>query len=312
MSSKRITQQVSQEYAVMAGAGSDGGNPASSPPASLSAVGLVLGAPPVPAENAVPVKQRKTENRETRSLRRAADLAAEGKIDRALDHLRRLIVAVPNSLRGRLRLATLLREKNKSREALEVLRAAVQNAPLSLQPREMLAELCLEAGRWEEAVEQCRALLALSPNSILARDILSAVHLQRGHLEKALRVIDEMIRLDPRDAGNHFKRGVLLQQMGNVGGAVTAFERALEMAPDTEAAEESRAALEMLDNYQIRQVITLAVEDLGFRVQLRRDSTRAITAKGYILSHSGLSALSQMRFDDLPDAPPGWRHLFYH
>jgi tetratricopeptide (TPR) repeat protein len=257
-------------------------------------------------------RPRKTENRETRSLRRADALAAEGQIDRALDHLRKLILAVPASLKGRIRLATLLREKHRAAEALEVLRAAVASAPTSLQPREMLSELCLESGRWDEAIEQCRALLALSPNSLAARDVLSATHLQRGHLEKALRVIDEMIRLDPHDAGNHFKRGVLLQQMGNVGGAVNAFERALEMAPDTEAAEESRTALEMLDNYQIRQVITLAVEDIGFRVQLRRDSTRAVASKGYILSSSGLSALSQMRFDDLPDAPPGWRHLFYH
>ena len=265
-----------------------------------------------PPARALLSRPRKTETRETRSLRRAAALAAEGHIDRALNHLRKLILAVPGSLRGRIRLATLLREKNRANEALEVLRAAVASAPTSLQPREMLSELCLESGRWDEAIEQCRALLVLSPNSLAARDVLSAAHLQRGHLEKALRVIDEMIRLDPHDAGNHFKRGVLQQQMGNVGGAVTAFERALEMAPDTEAADESRAALEMLDNYQIRQVITLAVEDIGFRVQLRRDSTRAVAAKGYILSSSGLSALSQMRFDDLPDAPPGWRHLFYH
>jgi tetratricopeptide (TPR) repeat protein len=266
----------------------------------------------VPSSNSPLPRIRKTESRETRSLRRAETLAAQGQIDRALDHLRKLVLAVPSSLKGRIRLATLLREKNRAAEALEVLRAAVQSAPATLQPREMLAELCLEAGQWDESIEQCRALLVLSPNSLAARDVLSAAHLQRGHLQKALRVIDEMIRLDPHDAGNHFKRGVLLQQMGNVGGAVTAFERALEMAPDTEAADESRSALEMLDNYQIRQVITLAVEDINFRVQLRRDSTRAVASKGYILSSSGLSALSQMRFDDLPDAPPGWRHLFYH
>jgi tetratricopeptide (TPR) repeat protein len=300
----------------MAASSTDSSNTASSATSPMTSAGnpptstnLLLA--PSPGAATLPCP-RKTESRETRSLRRADALAAEGKIDRAMDHLRKLILAVPGSLRGRIRLATLLREKNRAVEALEVLRAAVISAPQNLQPREMLAELCLESGRWDEAVEQCRVLLTVSPNSLAARDVLSAIHLQRGHLEKALRVIDEMIRLDPHDAGNHFKRGVLLQQMGNVGGAVSAFERALEMAPDTEAAEESRIALEMLDNYQIRQVITLAVEDIGFRVQLRRDSTRAVSSKGYILSSSGMIALSQMRFDDLPDAPPGWRHLFYH
>lgn len=255
---------------------------------------------------------RPAENRELRGLRRADALVAAGQIDRALDHLRRLVAALPDSVRGRLRMATLLRERNRPGEALAVLRAAVARSPKSVPTREMLAELALEAGAWNEAVEQCRALLALSPNSLLARDVLSAAYLQRGHLTKALRVIDEMIRLDPHDAGNHFKRGVLLQQMGNVGGAVAAFQRALEMAPNSDAADESRAALEMLDSYQIRQIITLAVEDLGFRIQLRRDVAGAVSDKGYSLSESGLHALSQMRFDDLPDAPPGWRHVYYH
>jgi len=310
----------------MSASAADGGgssSPSASSPnitsvAATTVTGAVSPAVPLTTTNAhlsnraLPRVRPTNESREQRSLARAEAMVAAGEIDRALDHLRRLVAAVPDSVRGCLRMATLLRERNRPGEALDVLRRAVARSPKSVPSREMLAELCLEAGHWEEAVAQCRELLQVSPRSLLARDVLSAAYLQRGLLEKALRVIDEMVRLDPHDAGSHFKRGVLLQQIGNISGAVYAFQRALDMAPDSEAGDESRAALEMLDSYQIRQVITLAVEDLGFRIQLRRDPGGAVAGKGYTLSETGLHALMQMRFDDLPEAPPGWRHHFYH
>jgi tetratricopeptide (TPR) repeat protein len=209
-------------------------------------------------------------------------------------------------------MAALLRRERRAAEALEVLRAAVRCAPDHLAPHEALAETYLETSRWDEAIAEAGMLLRLSPRSLFARDVLSAAYLQQGRLDHALRVTDEMIRLDPVDATNHFKRGVLLQQKGQVGAAVRAFGRVLEMNPDPEVAEESRAALEMLDGYQIRQILTLAVEDVPFRLRLLQDPCRAVAEKGYLLSDEGLNALAQIHFDDLPQAPPGWRQHRYH
>ncbi len=121
-----------------------------------------------------------------------------------------------------------------------------------------------------------------------------------------------MVLLEPSDPANYFKRGVLLQQKGHIGGAMQAFLRVLQIEPDGDAAEESRAAIEMLDNYQIRQVVMLAVEDIPFRLALHQDCAQAVQSRGYLISDRGVSALSQMRFDDLPTAPPGWRHYHYH
>lgn len=250
--------------------------------------------------------------REARGLRRADALIASGQIEKALTHLRKLVIDLPHSTPGYLRIASLLREKKRADEARDVLKTAVAAAPASPAPREALAEVCLESGRWEEAILHSRALLTLSPRSLFARDVLSAAYLQRGFLDQALRVTEEMIRIDPADAANHFKRGVLLQQKGLVGAAVSAFCRVLSMDADPDVAAESRAALEMLDGYQIRQILTLAVEDIPFRVNLRQDAAAAITEKGYLLSEAGLSALCQISFDDLPGAPAGWRHYHYH
>ena len=250
--------------------------------------------------------------REAQYLRRADALAASGQIEKALVHLRKLVAVLPQSTHGYLRIASLLRQERRSGEALEVLRAAVAQAPHCLAAREALAETCLESGLWDEAILHSQALLCLSPRSLFARDVLSAAYLQQGQFDHALRITDQMIRLDPSDATNHFKRGVLLQQKGIIGAASQAFCRVLAMDPDPEVADESRAALEMLDSYQIRHVLTIAVEDVPFRLRLMRDPAAAVAEKGFLLSDAGLVALSQVCFDDLPDAPPGWRHYVYH
>ena len=251
-------------------------------------------------------------SRELRGLRRADALIASGEADKALAHLRKLVAALPNSTPAQLRIAALLREKHQGNEALALLRDVVARDTQAPAAREALAETCLEMGRWDESILHARALLALTPRSLFGRDILSAAYLQSGQLDAALRVVDEMIRLDPMDVSHHFKRGVLFQQKGRIGQAVQAFGRVLKMEPEGEAADESRAALEMLDNFQIRQIITLAVEDIPFRLYLRQNPGRAIAARGYALSDMGLHALSQMSFDNLPDTPPGWRQYHYH
>lgn len=245
-----------------------------------------------------------TAPRETRSLRRVDELVASGQTEKAISQLRKLIRDVPHSSRGCLRIAALLRETHRVLEAQQVLRAAVEAAPQSLELRETLAELSLEIGQWEEAIVHSKALLRLYPRSLFARDVLAAAYLQRGLIDQALRVTDEMVLLEPSDASNYFKRGVLLQQKGHIGGAMQAFLRVLQMEPEGDAAEESRAAVEMLDNYQIRQVVMLAVEDIPFRLALHHDCAQAVQSRGYLISERGISALSQMRFDDLPAAPP--------
>ena len=258
------------------------------------------------------VSRRRPEpvGREARGLKRADALIASGQTDKALSHLQRLSRILPESPRIPLRIAALLREMRRPAEALEALRNAIERFPRALGPREALAEMCLEIGRWEEAIHQCLALLALTPRSLFARDVLSAAYLQRGLIEKALHVTEEMIALDPNDAAHHFKRGVLLQQKGKVAGALRAFQRVLQMQSDRETAEEAQAAIEMLDNLQLRQIVTLAVEDIPFRISLRDDAAATITARGYYLSERGLATLTQLRIEDAA-TPPGWRQYRY-
>lgn len=254
--------------------------------------------------------------RETRSLRRADALVAAGQPDKAVAHLRRLTQTLPGATRASLKMASLLKDSRRVGEALTVLRRATEEAPANPAPHEALAELALEVGAIDEAITSAKLLLALVPRSITARDILSAAYLQRGLLSDALRVAQELCRLDPTEPLHHFKRGVLLQQMGIVGGATEAYLRVLaDSAGDEEYEDdfvgETRDALEMLDRYQLRQIAILAVEDMVFRANLQRDAFEAATAKGFRLSPAGIAALGRLALDELPQ-PPSWRHRYYH
>ena len=254
--------------------------------------------------------------RETRSLRRADALVAAGETEAALLHLRRLTQTLPGATRASLKMASLLKKTKRVAEALSVLRDAAAQAPANPAPCEALAELALEVGSVAEAITCAKHLMELLPRSIPARDILSAAYLQSGLLPEALRMAQELCRLDPGEPLHHFKRGVLLQQMGLVAGATEAYMRVLADCENSDGSDddflqETRDALEMLDHYQLRQIAILAVEDAPFRANLRRDPFETVLMKGFRLSPAGVIALSRLSLDELP-APPAWRHHYYH
>lgn len=249
---------------------------------------------------------------EWRWLHRADALAASGKVEEAVAQLKTLVHALPDSTRGYLRLANLLRQRRRAGEAREILETAVAHVPDCPVSREALADICIEIGRFDDAIQHGQMLLNLQPRSIHARDLLSTAYLQRGQYERALRLTDAMIRLAPFDPGHHFKRGVILQQLGLLAGACHAFARTLELSPDDELAEACRMAIDLLERYQIRQLLTLASEDLLFRLHLLRAPAEIVAGRGFYLSEAALAVL-MAQLDRIPiDHQPGWQHYGVH
>lgn len=252
---------------------------------------------------------------ETRSLRRADALIASGQMDKAVATLRRLTRRLPGATRAHLKMATLLKGARRVGEAMTVLRRATFAAPGDPAPLEALAELALETGATDEAITLGRRLLTLSPRSLLARDVLSAAFLQRGLLSDALHMAEELARLDPEEPAHHFKRGVLLQQMGQIGAATEAYLRCLDgsdASGDDTYLSEAHEAVEILDRFQLRQIALLAVEDVLFRANLLRDPFGTAFGKGFRLSPAGIAALARLTPEDLPAGNPPWRHRYYH
>jgi tetratricopeptide (TPR) repeat protein len=209
-------------------------------------------------------------------------------------------------------LAHLHYSRRQMDDAINSARKSIRLKRDDVQTRELLLEMLIEINRFDDAIHEAKELLRLSPHSLCARDVLGIAYLQKGMLEKALQIANELIVLDPTSPTNHFKKAVLYQQKGDVGNAIHEFSRVLEMQPDGEMASQAQQAIDMLDSYQLRHIVMLAVEDYIFRTKLIHDPEAAALERGYYLSLSGMSALKQIQFDELPEVYAEWKQRYYH
>ena len=209
-------------------------------------------------------------------------------------------------------LAELYRSQRQMDNAINAIKNAIKLKSDDVQAREMFLEMLVQLSRLDEAIRESKALLQISPRSLSAREMLSNAYLQKGMIEKALQVTDELINLDPASSANHFRKGWLYQQKGDVGNAIHEFSRVLEMEAETELAEDAQQAIETLDSQQLRHIVMLAVEDYVFRAKLMRDPESAALERGYYLSYSGMSALKQIQFEELPEVYSEWKQRYYH
>ena len=242
-------------------------------------------------------------------MKRASSLAEQGMYDEAVANIKEAMAISPQNPRCSVQLANIYRAQNRIGLALDAMRKAVELDPRNSTVQEQLLQTLVELGRYDEAITIGRKLLKRSPKNLYARDVLSIAYWQQGRLEKAIQITNELIRLAPTDSLHHFKKAVLLQQMGEIAQAMTAFTRALDMDPDGEMAEDAREAIAALDGYQLRQILTIAVEDTIFKAKLMLDPESASQERGFLLSSDGVAAVSQM---DLASLEAHSSHFHYH
>ena len=269
----------------------------------------------LPAEQAA-AERRRLQSRARRLAQRAETLAEKGRFAEAIACQSEVTSLRPEDAVAFFRLGLLCREARRTEQAVQALRQATDLSPAARDPREALTETLVEAGRYDEAIPEARALIRLAPRSLFARDVLGVAYLQLGRLDKALQVTGEMTRLDPLNPGHHFRRGLLLQQQGNLKAAVAAYARAQDMAhPDSETYADAGEALDELDDAQTRQILLLASEDRLFLLKLRRDVAEATQERGFFLSDDGLAHLGHLLPHQFPDpftdrpAPAAWGGL---
>ena len=242
-------------------------------------------------------------------MKRANWLAQQGMYEEAIANIEKAMAISPQEAKCSIQLANIYRAQNRIGPAIEAMRRAVELDPRNSTVQEQLLQTLVGLERYDEAISVSRSLLKRSPKNLHARDVLSIAYLQQGMLDKALAVTDELIQLAPTDSVHFFKKAVLLQQKGEISQAMAAFTRALEMDPDGEMADDAREAIAALDSYQLKQILTIAIEDGVFKVKLTLDPVSASQERGYLLSSGGIAALRQIDLDSLPGDP---QHRYYH
>ena len=236
-------------------------------------------------------------------------LAEQGMYDEAIENIKKAMAICPRDPKFSLRLADIYRAQHQIEPAIQAIKHAVELDPLNCTANEQQLRTLLELGRYDEAISASCRFLRMSPKSIFARDILGIAYLQQGMLDKALRVTNDLIRIDPTDPAHYFKRAVLLQQKGEIAEAMAGFTRVVDMDPEGEMADDAREAIAALDSYQLRQLLTIAVEDAVLKAKLSLDPESALTERGFRLSAAGIATLRQIDLNELPNDP---QSRYYH
>lgn len=245
-------------------------------------------------------------------MQKASEFEEQGLLNEAARELRKALRATEEKGPVYVRLAEVYEEQRLADRAISAIRKAVRHDPDDLQAREIMLDMLLHFGLVDETIRECRELLRARPKNLNALEILSVAYLQKGMLDKSLKVTNDLIALDPNSPSNHYRRGWLYQQTGDFSNAISEYSRVLEMSPEDDMAQDAQQAVETLDSQQLRQIITLALEDYIFRAKLTRDAEAAALERGYVLSYSGMAALKQIKFDELPEVYSEWKQRYYH
>ena len=89
------------------------------------------------------------------------------------------------------------------------------------------------AGRLEEAATLYRQRLQANPQDQEAYQALALIHFQTRHFDRAQYFAGEALRLDPAYLDGWRIRGMALMQLGRLAPALSCFERAIALKPDS-------------------------------------------------------------------------------
>lgn len=96
-----------------------------------------------------------------------------------------------------------------------------------------------DGGKFEEALAAFEAATDVDINFAEGYGWVSAAQLKLGHHEEAMRNIDHALWLDPFYAWGWNRKGMVFFEMGDFGGALTCFRKALECEPGFGPAHEN-------------------------------------------------------------------------
>jgi spermidine synthase len=215
------------------------------PVRELESVGLIAGNL-APVEHLLEAFQTRPERAPSR-----AKVSPEATEMAALDHdavraIQRLNVAALVA-DAQLRRVALLRDTGRLEELESLLRNVHARNPEHVQLNRTLGELSLARGRTEEALGYLDAALLARPGDALAlKAKAAALHLAR-RVSEAIPLYRAAIRQRPNDAELLNGLGAAQAERNNLGAARRYFERALDIDPDYEEAQQNLSRLNRLE-----------------------------------------------------------------
>jgi tetratricopeptide (TPR) repeat protein len=129
------------------------------------------------------------------------------------------------------------------------LRSAAARDPRDSASRIQLANMLFDAGRYAEAITWYEDALKITPRDPNVSTDLGIAYYYTNQPDKALQQFEQSLAIDPKHSKTLLNVGVV-RAFGkqDLAGAVNAWQRVIEVAPDSPEARAARQALEGLRN----------------------------------------------------------------
>lgn len=164
-------------------------------------------------------------------LLQAAMAMNENRLHDAEPLLRQHLKADPFDVAAIRMLAELAGRIGRMKDAEALLRRAIELAPNFVPARSNLAIVLYRQNRAAEAIAELETLAAISPNDVAHDSLKAAAKGRLGDYEEAIELYGSVLERFPGQPKIWMSYGHLLKTVGQQAQSVTAYRRALEIAP---------------------------------------------------------------------------------
>jgi len=189
----------------------------------------------------------------------------QGRYRAALAHYHAYAELVPTSAEAHHRSAICLARLGEPDRALAEEEAAIAIDPRDADARELRGGLLAEQGKLDQALPDLKAAVEIDSQNAPYRVGLARALIKAGRLDEADRELGRALDLRPHYAAAHAAHGALAEARNDLGRAIAAFARALEL----DASQDD-----------VRLDFARALERAGRGADARREYRRLATAPG--------------------------------
>ncbi|MBI5444034.1 MAG: tetratricopeptide repeat protein [Deltaproteobacteria bacterium] len=145
-------------------------------------------------------------------------------------------------------LSAMFIDQGRPEQAIQPAEEALKNLHYGTQEKALsnLGWALYKTGRADEGERRLRQAVETAPSYFLPRRMLATLLADRGEHAKALEQFDAALRLGGDDPDLYVRKGISLWKLGERKPARDAFEKALQLAPGSEAGRAAKTYLDLL------------------------------------------------------------------
>lgn len=186
----------------------------------------------------------------TQHLLRAIALRStnDKSLQKAIEELNDFLTLRPNSITGRVFLASWFEDADKQKEAEEIFKQAIADDPDNIHSRIAYGQFLASSGRADEAISEFQQVKDCSPDDSLADCMLAQVVTTAHDSETALAKIDDAIKRHPENSRLFAIRGFAYMRNRKPEAAVESMKKAITFWPE---------------NQTFRRILAVTLENTG-------------------------------------------------